>query len=161
MNLCCILGESADGHSDASSYQQHLTPVDYSFTVYEELTSDSLEENRLVVEDLEPSLENALHLNRAYQSMLMELIQQLDILKQVNEDRHKVVLGEMKAVQAKKKKPEKQKKKKVSFSFFGMPYFKDPQYNSAPDNEDTKLIVNAFGLSKNLAVATATRPREF
>ncbi len=83
-----VSGESAEGYSasEASSYQQHLTPnVDNLFSIFEELTSDPVEGDRIVIDaELEPSLENAICLNMAYQSMLKDLAQQLEVLRNVN-----------------------------------------------------------------------------
>ena len=62
-------------------------------------------------------MENALCLNKAYQSMLVELSQQLDILRIINQQKQKEVQEEIEMLVH--KKPEKQKKRKITFSFFG------------------------------------------
>ena len=83
-----------------------MTPQpENSFSIFEELTSDSLDENRLIINQLEPSLENALCLNKAYQSMLVELSQQLDILRIINQQKQKEVQEEIEMLVH--KKPEK------------------------------------------------------
>lgn len=140
--------DSGDGYSpsEASSYQQHLTPShpDNTFSIFEELTSECVEEDRIIISELEPSYENALCLNRAYQSMLFELSQQLEVLRNVNEHKQKILLTEIEILKAKfTKKPEKKTKKKpITFSYFGMPYFKDESYNTPPMNSDAKLACN-------------------
>ncbi len=137
-----------------------MTPqAENSFSILEELTSDSLDDDRLVINQLEPSLENALCLNKAYQSMLVELSQQLDVLRIVNQRKQKALQEEieMLTVEA-NKKPEKHKKRKVTFSFFGMPYFKDAEYNCAPKNEDT-LLADTIGF-RNIAIINVYKPCE-
>lgn len=145
-----VSGESAEGYSasEASSYQQHLTPnVDNLFSIFEELTSDPVEGDRIVIDaELEPSLENAICLNMAYQSMLKDLAQQLEVLRNVNLHKQKNLRAEIEILKAKpNKKSDKQKKKIIPFSFFGMPYFKDAAYNTPPPNEDTQLAQNSLG----------------
>ncbi len=53
------MGDSQDGYSVASSYQQHLTQEDETTEMDEDL----------VIDDIPPSLENALALNQAYQAV--------------------------------------------------------------------------------------------
>lgn len=149
LTICMTFsGDSGDGYSpsEASSYQQHLTPShpDNTFSIFEELTSECVEEDRIIISELEPSYENALCLNRAYQSMLFELSQQLEVLRNVNEHKQKILLTEIEILKAKfTKKPEKKTKKKpITFSYFGMPYFKDESYNTPPMNSDAKLACN-------------------
>lgn len=156
-----IAGDSADGYSVASSYQQHLTPqADNSFSIFEELTSESLDEDGLVIDQLEPSLDNALCLNKAYQSMLMELSQQLDVLRIVNRQKQKDVLEEIEALTAQtNKKTEKTKRTKINISFFGMPYFKDWEYSCAPKNEDAQLAEN-IGF-RNISLINTFKPCKF
>lgn len=145
----------------ASSYQQHLTPADQSFCILEELTIDSLEDNQLVIDNLEPSLENALNLNRAYQSMLVDLVQQLKVLQAVNQERQKAVQDEIDSlVSSSRTKQDRTKKKKItSFSFFGMPYFKSPDLETHPHNENTtEIFIKQFKLTRNLATVSPFRP---
>ena len=52
-------------------------------------------------------------------------------------------------------------KSRVKFDFFGAPYFKDPDYNSAPDNDDTKMLARDFRLSGNLAITLFKKPCKF
>ena len=50
---------------------------------------------------------------------------------------------------------------RVNFSFFGAPYFKDPSYNPAPNNEETKILVRDFGFKYNLATTPFKKPCKF
>lgn len=159
--LLTFSGDSGEGYSpsEASTYQQHLTPshADNTFSIFEELTSESVEENRLVISELEPSYENALCLNRAYQAMLFELSQQLDVLRNFNEHKQKILLIEIEILKVKStKKPGKKKKKPITFSYFGMPYFKDASYNTHPLNEDAKLASN-LGF-RNISLILMNKP---
>lgn len=97
----------------ASSYQQHLTPqAENSFSIFEELTSESLEDDPLIINELDPSLENALCLNQAYQSTLLELSQQLDVLRLVNQQKQKSLAEEIELLTAlANKKPENKKRR--------------------------------------------------
>lgn len=151
-------GDSADDYSVASSYQQHLTPqADHSFSIFEELTSESVDENRLIIDQLEPSLENALCLNKAYQAMLIDLSQQLEVLLIINQQKLKTVREEIDIlVNQTNKKADKPRRKKLVFSFFGMPYFKDLEYNCAPKNEDA-LLAESIGF-RNISLVNTFKP---
>ena len=160
-----VSGESAEGYSpsEASSYQQHLTPsnVDNSFSIFEELTSDPVEEDGLVIAEVEPSLENAILLNKAYRSMLMDLAQQIDVLRYVNLHKQKILRAEIEILKAKEKtkKTDKQKKKLIPFSFFGMPYFKDAAYNTPPPNEDI-ILAQSLGF-RIISLLWLNKPSKF
>lgn len=144
----------------ASTDHQHLTPqVENLYSNFEELpeSPESLEDDILVISEPDTSLENALCLNQAYQSTLLELSQQLDVLRLVNQQKQKSLAEEIEALTAlANEKQEKQKKKKISFSFFGMPYFKDAEYNCAPKNEDT-LLAESIGF-RNVALVSSFKP---
>lgn len=145
-----------------SSYQQHLTPnVDNSFSIFEELTSDPIEEDGIVIDaELEPSFENAICLNKAYHAMLVDLAQQLEVLRNVNLHKQKILHAEIEILKAKpNKKSDKQKKKPISFTFFGMPYFKDAAYNTPPPNGDTQLA-QTLGFRK-ISLLLLNKPSKF
>lgn len=146
----------------ASSYQAHLTPGDHSFSVFGELTSQSQDDEHFIFEDMDPSLENALVLNKAYQTMLIEVMQQLEVVLSVNKGRQRTVQSEIDLLTSQSneaKKQDKPRRRKVSFPFFGMPYFKDYDYSHPPNNDDTNLA-EAIGF-KNVALVTPYKPCEY
>lgn len=128
----------------ANSYQCDSTPLpDGSFSIFEEFTSDSRDdEDQLIIDELEPSLENALTLNKAYQAVLTELLEKLEVLKVVNQTRQRTITAEIKELETlvqQSKKSNQEKKKRIPFTLFGIPYFKDQSYNTAPRNDDALL----------------------
>jgi hypothetical protein len=103
------------------------TNLESLFSTFEELTSYPVDT------ELEPSLENAIRLNIAYQSILKDLVQQLEVLRVVNLKNQKKLVAEIEVLKASENEiSDKPKSKAIPFSFFGMPYFKESDYNTPP-----------------------------
>lgn len=151
-------GDSADDDSMASSYQQHLTPqADRSFHIFEELNNSS-DEDQLFIDDEPPSLEYALKLNIVYQQSLLDLLQALEVMKLRNQEKQKQAIEDLEELQSVEAniKSKKKKIKKIPFSFFGMPYFKNLDYNSPPKNEDT-ILAETIGF-RNICLFNLCKP---
>lgn len=150
----------------ASSYQQHLTPR-AEFSIFDENSAESNEDNLIMVEDLEVSAESAQVLNHTYRNMLLDLREQLNTLRYANSNRQSELKREIEILteQEANKKSEKHRRKRFSLSFFGMPYFKDlalPYFNVAPPNADTNQILSitkGLGLY-NVSMIHFNKPRE-
>lgn len=95
----------------------------------------------LIIDYTEPSYENALLLNQAYQSELLDLLQKVEFFRIKNRQRQELLTEEihMLSLAANELKTGKPKIAKIPFSLFGMPYFKDRHFNTAPKNEDCIL----------------------
>jgi len=159
-----LLGESADGFSVASSYQQHLTPQ-AEFSIFDENSAESNTDYLVVVEDLEVSANSAMVLNHTYRNMLLDLRDQLHTLQHVNRGRQEELKREIEILteQEANKKSDKQRRKRFSLSFFGIPYFKDILYHAPPANEDTnqiQSITTGLGL-QNVSLFHFNKPCEY
>lgn len=149
------IGESRDGFP-TENQDRRISQEDVSFSIFEEIPPDLREDDRdqLIIDDMEPSLENALVLNKAYQTVLLELLQKLEVLKVVNQNRQKTIAAEIEELEnaiVLYKKSSHERKKKIPFTFFGIPYFKDNNFSCPPKNEDT-LLAEKIGFKSVVAI---------
>jgi hypothetical protein len=132
-----------------------VTNLESLFSTFEELTVSYPVDTEL--DELEPSFENAIRLNIAYQSMLKDLVQQLEVLRVVNIKNQKKLHAEIEVLKASENKiSDKPKTKAIPFAFFGMPYFKDEDYNTPPPNYDT-LLAQRLGF-RNISLLLLNKP---
>lgn len=162
MTFIYLLGESADGFSVASSYQQHLTPQ-AEFSIFDENSAES-NADYVLVEDLEVNVDTAQVLNHTYKNMLLALRDQLTTLQLANRARQSELKREIEMLteQEANKKSEKHRRKRFSLSYFGMPYFKDLNHKTPPENADTTQILSiTHGLGlHNVAMFHLSKPCE-
>jgi hypothetical protein len=113
--------------------------VNNLFSIFEVLPSDFEEEyGDLFDTEMEPSLENAIRLNMAYQSVLMIYGQQLQARHRNNQNDQNVLRAEIEVLEYKDNFYKHHKTKLIPFSYFGMLYFKHPEnLTNAPTNADT------------------------
>ena len=146
----------------ASSYQQHLTPQ-AEFSIFDENSAES-NADYVLVEDLEVNVDTAQVLNHTYKNMLLALRDQLTTLQLANRARQSELKREIEMLteQEANKKSEKHRRKRFSLSYFGMPYFKDLNHKTPPENADTTQILsitNGLGLH-NVAMFHLSKPCE-
>lgn len=178
MSYLYFPGGSPDRCSEASSYQAHLTPAAQSntFSVFGELTAQSdedqsqdvPEESAINLDDLEPTLDNALIVNQGYQGVLIDMRQELDVIQSENHKKQEALqkeIDELNEEIAKNKKSYRErgaKPKKITFAYFGMPYFKDldsnHDFNCPAANGDAELV-EALKF-RSVAAVTPFKPRE-
>lgn len=158
-----MIGESAGGYSVASSYQQHLTPQQGDFGIFDELSGESTEDYLMIDENLEVNVENTLVLNQAYKEILLALRDKLNTLQFANKARQQELAREIEIIAAEQqttKKTEKQRKKNIPFAYFGMPYFKDLGYRSPPLNADADQIQSITNGLYNVSMFHFNKPCE-
>jgi hypothetical protein len=87
--------------------------------------------------------------------MLKDLVQQLEVLRVVNIKNQKKLHAEIEVLKA-NKISDKPKTNAIPFAFFGMPYFKDVDYNTPPPNSDT-LLAQRLGF-RNISLLLLNKP---
>ena len=152
--------------SQASSYQCHLTPqtADHAFSLigdYNVQNSVGNDDDELVIDNVQPCLENALAFNQAYQAILEETLQEMGVLLDVNRERQRDLQDTIDRITKPVRIPgvDGRRSKRTHFSIFGAPYFKDTAYQFPPDNDDTKLA-KEIGFY-NVALKCAQKPCKF
>lgn len=144
-----------------SSYQLHLTPqrTENEFSVFEEITTDSAEEDQLTIIYGDPVTPVVLlQYNRMYQKRLMDFARKIEIQIAINEDKHNKLQELISELECSKEAQKSQERSnKITLSYFGMPYFKDKYFNVPPKNDDA-ILGDSIGF-RNVALISPNKPR--
>ena len=159
----CLTGDSAlsaSCYSVASSYQLHLTPqrTDNEFSVFEEITTDSTEDDQLtIIEDAPATPAVLLQYNRMYQKRLMDFARKIEIQIAINEDQYnQLAIRHFELASSKLAEKSQERVSKITLGYFGIPYFKDKYFNVPPKNDDA-LLGESIGF-RNVGLISPHKP---
>lgn len=151
---------SASCYSAASSYQLHLTPqrTENEFSVFEEITTDSTEDDGLtIIEDAPVTPMALLQYNRMYQKRLTDFSKKIEIQIAISEDKHRKLQERLHELECSKEAQKSQERTtKITLAYFGIPYFKDKYFNVPPKNDDA-ILGESIGF-RNAALVSPNKP---